>query len=108
MKTKTIIDAIIVLDKAGRALRCGNLNIAAQMQLGEECYGAKNLLSISLELDFPAVKKIADCRKRERMLSAWDADFLDSIENRLNERRTLSTKQIEKLDEIWEKATSKG
>jgi hypothetical protein len=53
-------------------------------------------------------QQIADCRKRERLLSAWDADFLDSIENRLNENRTLSPKQVEKLDEIWEKATSKG
>lgn len=53
-------------------------------------------------------QQIEDCRKRERMLSAWDADFLDSIENRLNENRTLSPKQIEKLDDIWEKATSKG
>ncbi len=52
--------------------------------------------------------QIADCRKRDSLLSAWDADFLDSIENRLNESRTLSPKQIEKLDEIWEKATSRG
>lgn len=51
---------------------------------------------------------IADCRKRDHMLSAWDADFLDSIENRLNEARTLTPKQIETLDGIWEKATSKG
>ena len=53
-------------------------------------------------------QQIEDCRKRERMLSAWDADFLDSISERLDDSRTLSPKQIEKLDEIWEKATSKG
>ncbi len=53
-------------------------------------------------------QQITDCRKRERMLSAWDADFLDSISTRLDDNRTLSPKQIEKLDEIWEKATSKG
>ena len=53
-------------------------------------------------------QQIADCRKRDRLLSAWDADFLDSIENRMNENRTLTPKQIEKLDEIWEKATGKG
>lgn len=53
-------------------------------------------------------QQIADCRKRERMLSAWDADFLDSIETRLNENRALSVKQSEKLDEIWEKATRNG
>lgn len=53
-------------------------------------------------------QQIADCRKRERMLSAWDADFLDSISERLDGNNTLTSKQIEKLDEIWEKATSKG
>ena len=52
--------------------------------------------------------QIADCRKRDSLLSAWDADFLDSIEHRLMDNRTLSPKQIEKLDEIWEKATSRG
>ena len=53
-------------------------------------------------------QQIEDCRKRDKLLSAWDADFLDSIENRLDENHTLTTKQIGKLDEIWEKATSKG
>lgn len=53
-------------------------------------------------------QQIADCRKRDHMLSAWDADFLDSIAGRLDENRTLTVKQVEKLDEIWDKATSKG
>jgi hypothetical protein len=53
-------------------------------------------------------RMISDCRKRDRMLSAWDSDFLDSIEMRLEDNRTLSSKQIAKLEEIWEKATSKG
>ena len=51
---------------------------------------------------------IEDCRKRDHMLSAWDADFLDSIESRLSGNNTLTAKQIEKLEEIWNKATSKG
>lgn len=51
---------------------------------------------------------IADCRERERLLSAWDADFLDSIESRLDDKRPLSTKQIECLEGIWERATAKG
>ena len=51
---------------------------------------------------------IEDCRKRDHMLSAWDADFLDSIEERLSGNNTLTTKQVEKLEEIWNKATSKG
>lgn len=51
---------------------------------------------------------IADCEKRDRMLSAWDADFLSSIKDRLTDNRTLSPKQTAKLEEIWEKATSRG
>ncbi len=51
---------------------------------------------------------IEDCRKRDHMLSAWEADFLDSIEKRLDGKNTLTLKQIETLDNIWEKATSKG
>ena len=51
---------------------------------------------------------LEDCRKRDHMLSAWDADFLDSIEDRLDGNNTLTLKQIEKLEEIWNKATSKG
>lgn len=51
---------------------------------------------------------IEDCQKRDHMLSAWDADFLDSIDSQLDDNKTLSIKQINKLGEIWEKATSKG
>ncbi len=51
---------------------------------------------------------ITDCRLRDHMLSAWEADFLDSIESRLNDKRLLTPKQVETLDNIWEKATSKG
>ena len=54
------------------------------------------------------IQQIEDCRKRDKMLCAWDADFLDSIESRLLTGNTLTLKQTNKLDEIWEKATSKG
>ena len=54
------------------------------------------------------IQQIEDCRARDKMLSAWDADFLDSIEDRLLLGNALTPKQINKLDEIWEKATSKG
>ena len=51
---------------------------------------------------------IGDCRKRERALSSWDVDFLDSIESRLDDKKPLSQKQIECLEGIWERATAKG
>ena len=54
--------------------------------------------------------QIDDCEtdKRASLLSAWECDFLASIRDQLDAKRTLSTKQIETLDNIWNKATSKG
>lgn len=51
---------------------------------------------------------IEDCEARESRLSEWDGQFLDSIKRQVGEGRHLSPKQIEKLDEIWERATAKG
>ena len=51
---------------------------------------------------------IRDCRKRETKISAWDADFLDSISERLDDNRPLSPRQIEVLEGIWERATRNG
>lgn len=53
-------------------------------------------------------KMIDDCEKRESMLSEWDCSFIESIRDKLEHEKPLSSKQIEKLDEIWEKATSRG
>ncbi len=51
---------------------------------------------------------ISDCRKRDTKITAWEADFLDSIEARLDENRSLTPRQSETLDNIWEKATRNG
>lgn len=51
---------------------------------------------------------IDDCEKREQRLSAWDADFLASIRDRLIDRKPLSQKQIECLEEIWGRATQRA
>ncbi len=51
---------------------------------------------------------IEDARKRDHKLSAWEADFLDSIEEQLDDHKTLSDKQVAKLNDIWEKATANG
>jgi len=53
-------------------------------------------------------KMINDCEQRESRLSEWDCNFIESIRDRLEQEKSLSSKQIEKLDEIWEKATSRG
>ena len=55
-------------------------------------------------------QQIDDCEtdQRSKLLSSWECDFLASIRNRLDAKGTLSTKQVETLDNIWNKATSKG
>lgn len=51
---------------------------------------------------------IDDCEARESRLSDWDRDFIDSIKLRLSSGIALTPKQIEKLDQIWERATARG
>ena len=51
---------------------------------------------------------IADCEARESRLSDWERSFIDSIGTQVAAGRTLSSKQAEILDRIWESATSKG
>jgi hypothetical protein len=51
---------------------------------------------------------IEDCEHRSERLTDWEAQFIDSIKHQITEGRRLSTKQTERLDEVWEKATAKG
>ena len=51
---------------------------------------------------------IEDCEAREERLSDWDRQFIDSISRQLADGRSLSTKQSECLDDVWERATAKG
>jgi hypothetical protein len=51
---------------------------------------------------------VEDCEKRESRLTEWEAGFIDSIRSRLERELPLSAKQIETLDKIWERATSRG
>lgn len=54
------------------------------------------------------LQMVDDCENRDSRLSAWEADFLSSIKSRLIDKRPLTERQIETLDQIWEKATAKG
>lgn len=51
---------------------------------------------------------IEDCEMRESLLTDWQRQFIDSLRRHMEEGRRPSVKQIEKLDEAWEQATSKG
>lgn len=51
---------------------------------------------------------IEDCEHRAKRLSDWDRGFIDSIKKQLESSRSLSRKQSDLLDEIWNKATAAG
>lgn len=51
---------------------------------------------------------IEDCEKRDTMLSEWERNFIDSIRSQIEDDRKPSARQVEVLDNIWEKATRKG
>lgn len=55
-------------------------------------------------------EQIDDCEtdRRSALLSSWECDFLGSIRGQLDGKRTLTPRQIETLDNIWNKATAKG
>jgi hypothetical protein len=51
---------------------------------------------------------ISDCENRESRLSEWEQEFIQSLSEQLGTGRTLSIKQIDRLDIIWEKVTRNG
>jgi len=51
---------------------------------------------------------VEDCEARESRLSDWERQFIDSIKSQLTNGLSLSQKQSDHLDEVWEKATAKG
>ena len=48
---------------------------------------------------------VADCENRESKLTDWERSFVDSLRVQLERSRPLSQKQIDALDEIWERVT---
>lgn len=51
---------------------------------------------------------VEDCEKRDSWLTDWERGFLDSISKRLEDEQGLSERQIETLENIWERVTAKG
>lgn len=48
---------------------------------------------------------IDDCERRESKLTAWESDFIDSLANRVCRGHTITDKQAEKLQKIWDRIT---
>ena len=51
---------------------------------------------------------LEDCVARESRLTDWERSFVDSLQRQLEAGRTLSEKQSDTLDEVWERATARG
>ena len=48
---------------------------------------------------------IEDCEARQEKLSEWEQQFIDSISKQLERGHSLTDKQRERLELIWEKVT---
>ena len=44
-----------------------------------------------------------DCKSKD--LSDWESEFVQSLRDRLESGRDLTERQIEKLEEIWNRVT---
>ncbi len=55
------------------------------------------------------IQLIDDCEARESRLTNWEREFMDSLRRYLVEEHGFpSSKQIHRLNLIWERVTAKG
>ena len=51
---------------------------------------------------------LEDCEAREERLTDWERGFVDSLRDQIERGCRPSPKQIEILDNVWERATARG
>jgi hypothetical protein len=51
---------------------------------------------------------IHDCEQRCNQLTEWETTFIDSVGVQLANTASISPKQIEVLERVWERVTEKG
>ena len=51
---------------------------------------------------------VDDCENRESRLTDWERGFISSLGERLASNGGLTTKQIDVLNNIWERVTAHG
>lgn len=51
------------------------------------------------------MRMIEDCEKRESKLTDWERGFIDSIKHRLEDGHALTRKQLDTIDNIWDRVT---
>ena len=55
--------------------------------------------------DNDIAQMIEDCEARDSKLSEWEQQFIDSIGRQLAKNGSLSQKQRDRLEEIWNRVT---
>ena len=48
---------------------------------------------------------ITDCENRSEQLSDWECNFIDSIRRQFDNTNSLSDRQEEMLEKVWDKVT---
>lgn len=51
------------------------------------------------------LRQIQDCELRESRLTDWERGFIDSLRRQIEGGNRPTSKQVETLDNVWEKAT---
>jgi hypothetical protein len=51
------------------------------------------------------IQMVEDCMKRDTKLTDWESNFIDSLSNWLGAGKSLTEKQEQILDRLWEKVT---
>lgn len=54
------------------------------------------------------MQMIEDCEERESCLSEWEAGFISSMRNWLEQNKRPTPRQEEAINRIWNKATARG
>lgn len=54
------------------------------------------------------VQLLDDCEARDERLTEWERGFIDSLRRQITQGRRPTPKQIEMLDNLWERATARG
>lgn len=52
------------------------------------------------------LEMIQDCENREDQMSEWERDFIQSLSEQFSRKGSISPRQEEILDKIWDKLTS--
>lgn len=52
------------------------------------------------------LRMLDDCERRESKLNDWERGFVDSLRRQIEDGKTPSAKQLDKLNDIWERVTA--